>query len=136
MENRQADPTNRPGTSGTLPPPQQVTNEPTVHAACAWAVRGKQNDPAEIIPDDVPERDGPAIIQKLALLPPGSFITERGLAEIFGKCTASIKAAVERGELPRPVKLMGKPTWTAGSIIAYHEARLESEGRKFARMRP
>lgn len=48
---------------------------------------------------------------------------------------ASIMAAVEHGELPRPVRLMGKNTWTAGAIVRHVEARLDAEARKFARLR-
>jgi hypothetical protein len=29
---------------------------------------------------------------------------------------------------------MGKPTWTAGSVIAFHEARLDMEGRKYKKL--
>lgn len=90
----------------------------------------------ETLPPESEETDLPGIISRLAELPAGALVTERGLCEIFGKCSASIKAAVDRGELPRPVKLMGKPTWTAGNIIAHHEHRLETEQRKFARMVP
>ena len=45
-------------------------------------------------------------------------------------CRETIKRAVERGELPRPVRLMGKNTWTAGAIVRHLEARLEAEARR------
>ncbi len=77
----------------------------------------------------------PGVFSSIGALPPGALVTEEGLATIFGKCTASIKAAVDRGELPRPARLMGKNTWTAGAIVRHHEARLEAEARKFARLR-
>ena len=35
------------------------------------------------------------------------------MAAIFGKHRVSIKRAVERDELPQPVRLMGQPVWTA-----------------------
>jgi len=71
------------------------------------------------------------IIERLAHLPPGALITESGLADIFGKCRESIKSAVDRGELPHPVRIMGKPTWTAGAIIRHVEDMLAAEARKF-----
>lgn len=77
----------------------------------------------------------PGVCAFIGALPPGALVTEEGLAGMFDKCTASIKAAVDRGELPRPARLMGKNTWTAGAIVRHHEARLDAEARKFARFR-
>ena len=80
---------------------------------------------------------GPGIYFELGKLPPSTPLTEDGLATILGKrCRESVKRAVDRGELPMPVKLMGKNLWTAGAIIRHLEDRLESEGRKFAKLRP
>jgi hypothetical protein len=83
------------------------------------------------------EADGdmPAVIERLALLPGGAIVTEAGLAGLFNRCTASVKAAIDRGELPRPVRVFGKPCWTAGSIIRHLESRLEHEAHKFAKLR-
>ena len=75
------------------------------------------------------------IFAAIGALPAGAVVTEDGLAKMWGKCKASIKAAVERGELPRPVRLMGKNSWTAGSIIRFHEQRMEVEARRYARLR-
>jgi hypothetical protein len=77
----------------------------------------------------------PGVFATLGSLPPGALVTELGLENLLGKCIASIKAAVERGELPRPVRLMGKNTWTARLLISHHEARMEAEARKHGRMR-
>lgn len=94
---------------------------------------GSKPDPAIV---STANGESPGIIAVIGALPSGAFITEVGLADILDKCTASIKAAVERGELPRPVRLMGKNTWTAGAIVRHHETRLENEARKFTRLRP
>jgi len=75
------------------------------------------------------------IYEELGRLPPNTVVTEAGVARLFRRCTASIKAAVERGELPRPVRIMGKPTWTAGIIIRHIEEMLQAEARKFSRLR-
>lgn len=74
------------------------------------------------------------IIMTLGLLPAGTLITEHGLAKIMGKCVASIKAAVMRGEFPRPSKTMGKNMWTAGALLRYIEARIKNETDKFFRL--
>lgn len=71
------------------------------------------------------------IFESLGNLDEATLVTEEGLAGLMCKCKASIKHAVERGELPRPVKLMGKNTWTVGAIIRHLEARLNKEKNKF-----
>jgi len=72
----------------------------------------------------------------LGTLSPKTLITEDGLARLLGKgCRESVKRAVERDELPRPVRLMGKNTWTVGAIVQYIEMRLETEARRFAKAR-
>ena len=81
------------------------------------------------------ESDG--IFERLGSLPLGVFVTEDGLALLLGKgCRESIKRAVTRGELPQPVKLMGKNTWTARTIIEHIEGRLAAEARRSARRQP
>ena len=54
---------------------------------------------------------------------------------MLGKCVASIKAAVKRHELPLPVRVMGKNTWTAGALIQHIERRLAEQNRKFLKLR-
>lgn len=86
-------------------------------------------DQGELVVDD--SESAKDIIAELSSLPPGTLITEAGLARIWGKCRDSIRSAVERGELPPSVRIMGKPTWTSGSIIRHIEGLLEAEARKF-----
>jgi hypothetical protein len=59
----------------------------------------------------------------------GALVFESGLARMFGKHPVSIKRAIERGELPPPTRLMGKPVWTVGAIRRHIEERLETEAR-------
>jgi|GEM_PF-4840992 len=70
------------------------------------------------------------VYAEIGRLPPDTPITEEGLAKLFGKCRDSIKSAVDREELPRPARIMGKPTWTVRAIIRHIEMMLESEARK------
>ena len=86
-------------------------------------------------PQENVEPSGHGVFSLIGALPPGALVTEAGLARMLGKCTASIKASVIRGELPRPVKIMGKNSWTAGAIVRHIETRLEAEARKFARLK-
>jgi len=55
---------------------------------------------------------------------PWQVFNQDELARAFGKHPITIKRAVERGELPPPVRLMGKPTWTGASILKHLETRL------------
>ena len=98
----------------------------------------EQHDSTTVnINDDVihAQQEEPAgIFEKLGSLPTGALVTEDGLAHLLGKgCRESIKRAVVRGELPQPVKLMGKNTWTARTIIEHIEQRLAAEARRSAR---
>jgi hypothetical protein len=63
-------------------------------------------------------------------------VTEEALATILGKsCRESVKRAVDRGELPPPVRLMGKNTWTARVIIEHIETRLRTAAQKFSSLK-
>lgn len=70
------------------------------------------------------------IVRDLGDLPTGAILREEDLARIFRRHPVSIKRAVERGELPPPVRMLGKPRWTAGAILAHLEARLEAAQRE------
>ena len=66
-------------------------------------------------------------------LPPGAILEEEAVARMFNRHPASVKRAVERGELPPPVRLFGKPAWTAGAILAHMDARLAAAKREAER---
>lgn len=83
--------------------------------------------------EDTDGGDMPAVLDTLARMPSGTLVTLDGLCKILRRCSKSILRAVDMGELPRPVRLCGKRTWTAGHIIAHLEGRLDAEARKFAK---
>lgn len=85
----------------------------------------------------------PGIIALLGELKPGAILMEDGVAWLFSRHVASVKRAVQRGELPPPCRLFGSNAWTAGSLVQHIEQRLaeaakEAEGmaRKLARLSP
>ncbi len=80
-----------------------------------------------------PADDG--ICTSLGALSPDTLVTERALAAMLGRSVVSIKRAVTRGELPPPVRILGCPRWTAGSIVRHIEKRLDSAARKAERKR-
>jgi len=78
--------------------------------------------------------DTGGIIAALAQMAPETLIDETALSGIFNRCPTSIKRAVRRQELPRPVKLFGKPTWTARAVLDHLNRRLEAAKRDADRL--
>ena len=108
---------------------------------------------AEEFMDQVPESETytefedveqtPGIIGAIGELEPGAIITEAGLAKLFGRHLTSVKRAVDRGELPEPVKLFGQRSWTVRVLIEHHETRLveaqkiaDKENKRIAELSP
>jgi predicted DNA-binding transcriptional regulator AlpA len=75
----------------------------------------------------------PGVISVLSELNPSALIKEKELAKLFGRHPISIRRAVQRGELPRPVRLFGGNIWTAGSLIRHIEHRLAEVAKKAER---
>ncbi len=71
----------------------------------------------------------PGVIAALGELPSGAILFEQGLAALFSRHPTSIKRAVQRGELPTPVRMFGTNAWTAGALIQHIEERLEEAAR-------
>lgn len=91
--------------------------------------------------DDV--GDLPGIISALGQLGAGAVITEEGMAHLFHRHPASVKRAVQRGELPPPCRMFGNNAWTAGILVQHIEQRLEAAAaererieQKIARLSP
>jgi hypothetical protein len=90
--------------------------------------------PKQVAETEMPPADFPGIVRELGDLGSGAIITEAGLARLLHRHPASIKRAVERGELPHPTRLLGGPVWTAGSIVRHLEARLAEAAKEAERM--
>jgi hypothetical protein len=74
------------------------------------------------------------VVADLAALPPGAVVYEQAMAAYFHRHPMSIKRAVARGELPPPVRLLGRNAWTAGAIVQHLQQRQEQAGRRRAAM--
>lgn len=66
------------------------------------------------------------VVRELGELPPHTVVSEEALAKMFRRHRASIKRAVERGELPPSVRLFGEPVWTVQSLRDHMNRRLEA----------
>lgn len=93
--------------------------------------------------NDTETVDHAGVITELGLLPAGAILDEISVAEIFGRHPASVKRAVDRGELPPSIRLFGKPCWTVRIILEHLDRRLkvaresgERETGRIARMSP
>ena len=96
------------------------------------AVKGVLDDDRTSTKDEhqADQSDIPGVIRELGELGPRAVITKDGLARLFNCCNRSIERAIERGELPPPIRLFGKKTWTAGVIVQYFEDRLQAEAKE------
>jgi hypothetical protein len=72
----------------------------------------------------------PGVIAELGKLGAGAVVTEQGLAQLFNRCTVSVKRAVIRGELPPPCRLFGSNAWTVGALVGHIERRLGEAAAK------
>ena len=87
------------------------------------------------IENEQSEQREEGVYEALGSLAPDTLVTEDGLASLLGRaCRETIKRAVERNELPRPVRLMGKNTWTVRIILEHVEQRLRAEAERFSRI--
>jgi predicted DNA-binding transcriptional regulator AlpA len=66
------------------------------------------------------------VVTELANLPPSAHLDAEALGQILGRCKKSVYRAVRRGELPPPVKFMGKHIWLVSSILNHMEARQQA----------
>jgi hypothetical protein len=83
---------------------------------------------------DPQQTPSPGIIAELGTLGQETVITEEGLAQLFRRHPSSVKRAVDRGELPPPVRLFGQATWTVGVLIRHIEGRLARAAKEAERM--
>ena len=67
----------------------------------------------------------PGVIAELGALGPNTLISEDGIAQLFDRHRATVKRAVQKGELPPPCRLFGSNVWTVGVLIRHIEQRLE-----------
>jgi len=87
------------------------------------------NEAPQTMTDADETENSRGIVRILGELPRGTIVGEEALARMSGRQRVSVKRAVERGELPPPVRMFGKPCWTVGAIVAHVEARLERARR-------
>jgi len=70
---------------------------------------------------------------QLASLPPDTLLTAEDLGMLLGRHKKSIQRSTRRGDLPAPIRMFGKNTWTAGIIREHVEKRLAREAKLVSR---
>lgn len=63
------------------------------------------------------------VVTGIADLPGNAYIDSKELGRLIGRCKKSIQRAVRRGELPPPVKFMGRHVWLVKTILDHFEER-------------
>lgn len=61
----------------------------------------------------------------LAELPRDAHLDAEALGRIFGRCKKTIQLAWRRGDLPPPIKFMGRHVWIVGTILDHLQAKQE-----------
>jgi len=98
-------------------------HEKDVDAGAGQPALALEPEPADMQPPGL-------CTERLAALPPGTILDEAELARIFNCSRATIKRAVQRGELPAPCRMFGRPVLTAGRILEHVAARLAAAQRE------
>lgn len=55
------------------------------------------------------------------------------MTRLFKRHPVSVKRAVQRGELPPPIRLFGGNVWTVGAITRHFEVRLAEAAKEAER---
>lgn len=66
------------------------------------------------------------IVTCLAELPENAHLDAVALGRILGRCKKTIQRAVRRGELPPPIRFMGRHVWLVGTILRHFEERQQA----------
>jgi len=65
----------------------------------------------------------PGIHTEFTSLPASAHVDMRGVARLLKRSTKSIQRAIQRGDLPKPFRFMGKCVWLAGVIVQHLESK-------------
>ena len=87
-------------------------------------------EPATETGDGVTNGIPNGVVRELGDLPSGAIIEKEALARMFHCHRVSVERAVERGELPPPTRLFGKPRWTVKAILDHVSKRLDAAQRE------
>ena len=66
------------------------------------------------------------MIDELFKMDEKTIISIHEMAKIFQKSSLSVRRAVQRNELPPPVKLLGRDSWLVGNILKHFSNRLDT----------
>lgn len=97
--------------------PNRATDSEGLNASTSVNLITQTPDPRSVEPLGFP--------RSLGNLPPTELINVVGLAKILGRCKKSIERAIRRGELPPPIKMMGRHTWSVQQLNDHFQKRID-----------
>ena len=79
--------------------------------------------------------DLPGVWREFNELGQNTIVTEGAVAAILGKHLMSIRRAIDKQQLPPPVKLMDQRVWRLGAILDFIDGRLAAEQKDAEKLR-
>ncbi len=73
-----------------------------------------------------PTAETAGIVTGLAELPREAHLDAAALGRILGRCKTSVHRAARRGELPPPIRFLGRHVWMVGTILDHFQARQDA----------
>ena len=73
------------------------------------------------------------VVTALAELPREAHLDAAALGKILVRCKKSVGRAWRRGELPPPVKFLGRHVWLVGTILDHFRERQDAAVKEAAR---
>ena len=73
-----------------------------------------------------PTAETAGIVTGLAELPREAYLDARALGRLIGRCKKSVERATRRGELPPPIRFMGRNVWLVGAILDHFMKRQDA----------
>ncbi len=73
----------------------------------------------------------PHIVKGFGDFPPEALVDKKIVSKQFGRCETSVDRAVSRGELPPPIKILGKNRWLVSKLLE-HFREMHAQAKKKA----
>ena len=84
---------------------------------------------ADEAPGQHESRQGPvpSVVYELGQLPPETFVTQQYVATIFGRSALSVRRAIQKNELPPPIRMFNDRGWFVRHLIRHLDLRFDAQ---------